>query len=162
MRGWVPDVAAKRERERGGEESEGGTEKRARWGNCRGSRMKSCFRHGEEVFTFPGTVARDRKGGSGKVRGCRAGPYVVSGPSPWLLLGVWFHVSLGNDCLMEKLGALKKRGRKKKIRFPFWVRLSWSRSLLLLSLCILQWIVTMWLCEGGVSTRTLPCAHNAV
>lgn len=42
-------------------------------------------------------------------------PYVVSGPSPRVLLGVWFHVSLGNDYLMEKLGALKMRRENEKI-----------------------------------------------
>lgn len=36
-------------------------------------------------------------------------PDVVSGPLPRELRGVWFHVGLGNDYLMEKLGALKMR-----------------------------------------------------
>ncbi len=51
---------------RGKEEREGGTEKRARWRNCHGSRMKSQFWHSERVFTFPGTVAQDGKGDRGR------------------------------------------------------------------------------------------------
>lgn len=42
-------------------------------------------------------------------------PYVVSGPLPWVLLGVWFHISLGNDYLMEKLGALKMKKENENI-----------------------------------------------
>lgn len=33
-----------------------------------------------------------------------------------MLLGVWFHIGLGNDYLMEKLGAFKKEEKEKKER----------------------------------------------
>lgn len=64
---------------------------------------------------LPRNTRTRRKGGLGKVRGCRGRPCVVSGPLPWMFLGVWFHISLGNDCLMEKLGALKMRKENENI-----------------------------------------------
>lgn len=91
------------------------SKRRARWRNCHGSRKKAHSCHSEGVFTFPGAVAQNGKGGLEKVRGCRTRRRVVSGPLPRALLGVWFHVSLGNDSLMEKLGALKMRKENKNI-----------------------------------------------
>lgn len=112
---------------------------------------------------LPGTVAQDGKGGFGEGERISSRPHVVSGPLPWMLLGVWFHISLGNDYLMEKLGALKtgKENENKKKKsvgwFPLQARLSWSGLLQLISLRILEWIITMWLCEGGGTTHSPMC-----
>lgn len=70
MRSWVPDVA-----------EEGGEEKKEREGRRRGpdegtamaAERNPISDTPKRLFTFPGTVAQEGKGGLGKVRGCRAG-----------------------------------------------------------------------------------------
>lgn len=136
---------------------------RARWRNCHASRMKIPFLTQWKGVYLPGNSHTRRKGGIGEGERMSGRPYVVSGPLPWMLMGVWFHISLGNDCLMEKLGALKMRKEKWKCKtavgwFLLRARLSWSEVLQLISLRILKWIITMWLCEkGGGSTHTPMC-----
>lgn len=56
---------------------------------------------------LPRSSRTRRKRGIGEGERMSSWPHVVSGPLPPMLLGVWFHISLGNDYLMEKLGALK-------------------------------------------------------
>lgn len=156
MRSWVPDVAAQGGR---GGEVQGGERKHASWRNCHCSRKKSHFWQSERVFTSSGTVAQDGMGGLGKVKGCWAHPYVVSGPLPWVLMGVWFHVSLGNDYLMEKLGALKMRKENENINGGRLVPITTETQLVWVaaaSVATYSWVnnyyVTLW--SGSHYTRT--------
>lgn len=78
--------------------------------------MKSHFGHGERVFTFPGAVAQDGKGGLGKVRGCRAGPVLfldLYHESSWVS---GFTSALEMTTLWKNWGALKmgKENENKK------------------------------------------------
>lgn len=118
MRSWFPDVAAEGregrriQRERVGrriEPDEGAAMAAER--NPIPDMVKDCLPSREPSRW----MERGDWGIGGLVGGCRAEPRVVSGPSPPMLPGVRFHVSLGNDYLMEKLQALKMRKENKSI-----------------------------------------------
>lgn len=143
---------------------EGETEKRARWRNCRGSRMNSHFWHAERVFTFPGTVAQDGEGDWGRWEDvgralCCFWTFTMNAPGCLVSHQPWKWLPYG------KMGTLKVRKESENINVSRLVPITSKTQLVsvaAVNIATYSWVnnchVIMW--RGRL--HTLPCAHKGL